>query len=159
MSVSCFLFFFCCRFLLRRRQLKILTILIITGLFLSFLTVQSTISPLLSLPPSLPIHSFPCSIEDAKQKAEHDKRMKMAEDKKLLVRRQISSLRRAFAKLQARNSALPAHLQLSKEEFVMDPDMEGNLKQQTQEKVELVHKELSWESEKHRIALNKLKAK
>ncbi len=41
----------------------------------------------------------------------------------------------------------------------MDPDMEKNLKQQTQEKTELVHKEMSWESEKHRIALDMLNTK
>ena len=85
--------------------------------------------------------------------------MKQAEEKKLLVRRQIASLRRTFAKLQGRNARLPPHLQLGGEDFVMDPDMEKNLKQQTEEKVELVHKEMSWESEKHKIALEKLHKK
>ena len=100
-----------------------------------------------------------CSIEDAKQKAEHDRKMKLAEEKKQHVRRQIASLRRTFAKLQSRNSLLPSHLRLANSEFVMDPDMEKNMKKQTEEKVELVHKEMSWESEKHRIALDKLKKK
>ena len=102
---------------------------------------------------------LPCSIEDAKQKAEHDRKMKQAEEKKLLVRRQIASLRRTFAKLHTRNGRLPSHLQLGPEAFVMDPDIEMRLKEQTDEKVELVHKEMSWESEKHKIALNKLQKK
>ena len=101
----------------------------------------------------------PHSIEDAKQKAEHDRKMKQAEEKKILVRRQIASLRRTFSKLQSRNSKLPSHLQLGAEAFVMDPDMERSLKEQTEEKVELVHKEMSWESEKHRIARDKLQKK
>ena len=99
------------------------------------------------------------SIEDAKQKAEHDRKMKRAEEKKLQVRRQIASLRRAYAKLQGRNTKLPSHLQLGGTEFVMDPDMERSLKEQAEEKVSLVHKEMSWESEKHKIALNKLQKK
>lgn len=99
------------------------------------------------------------SIEDAKQKAEHDKRIKLAEEKKQHVRRQIASLRRTFFKLQSRNSQLLSHLQLASEAFVMDPNMERNLKEQTEEKVSLVHKEMSWESEKHRVGLNKLKIK
>ncbi len=99
------------------------------------------------------------SIEDAKQKAEHDRKMKQAEEKKLLVRRQIASLQRTFSKLQTRNSRLPSHAQLGPEAFVLDPNMERSLKEQTEEKVELVHKEMSWESEKHRIALEKLQKK
>ena len=99
------------------------------------------------------------SIEDAKQKAEHDRKMKRAEEKKIHVRRQIASLRRAYSKLQSRNAKLPSHLQLGGVEFVMDPDMERSLKEQAEEKVALVHKEMSWESEKHRIALDKLQKK
>lgn len=99
------------------------------------------------------------SIEDAKQKAEHDKKMKHAEEKKQHVRRQIASLRRTFSKLQHRHSKLPSHLQLGHEDFVMDPNMEKNLRDQREKKVELVHREMSWESEKYKIGLNKLKAK
>lgn len=99
------------------------------------------------------------SIEDAKQKAEHDKKMKLAEEKKQHVRRQIASLRRTFVKLQNRNQQLPAHLQLGPEAFVMDPNMERSTKEQREEKVQLVHREMSWESEKHKIGLDKLRAK
>ena len=92
-------------------------------------------------------------------KAEHDRKLKLAEEKKQHVRRQIASLRRTFSKLQGRNSQLPAHLRLEPKEFVMDPGMEEQLKQETEKKVELVRKETSWESEKHKVALNKLKTK
>lgn len=75
------------------------------------------------------------------------------------MRRQIASLRRTFAKLQARNSQLPKRLQLEAKAFVMDPDMERRLIEQREEKVALVHREMNWESERHKIGLNKLKAK
>lgn len=106
-----------------------------------------------------PVINLSYSIEDAKQKTEYDRMMKLAEEKKLHTRRQISSLRRTFAKLHKRNSSLLPHLQLGPESFVMDPDMEKNLKEQAEEKVVLVHKEMGWESEKHRIGLYKLQAK
>lgn len=82
--------------------------------------------------------------------------IKLAEQKKQKVRRQIASLRRTFAKLQQRGAQLPSHLQLEKKEFVMDPNMEQQLRQHAEEKVELVRKEMAWESEKHCIALRKL---
>ncbi len=85
--------------------------------------------------------------------------MKLAEEKKQHARRQIASLRRTFSKLQNRNAQLPPHIQLESREFAMDPDMEKQMKEQTEKKVELVHKEMSWESEKHKVALNKLKSK
>ena len=85
--------------------------------------------------------------------------MKLAEEKKLHVRRQIASLRRTFAKLQNRNLQLPPHLQLGPEAFVMDPDMEKSLVEQGEEKMELVRREMNWESEKHRIGLDKLNIK
>ena len=99
------------------------------------------------------------SVEDAKQKAEHDRMIKLAEEKKQHVRRQIASLRRTFAKLQQRASQLPEHLRLDKKEFVMDPDMEKQMKGRAEEKVELVRRELAWETEKHKIALQKLQKK
>ena len=99
------------------------------------------------------------SVEDAKQKAEHDRVMKLAEDKKQQVRRQISSMRRTFAKLQQRNAQLPEHLRLDKKEFVMYPDMESQMKEQAEEKVEQVRKQMAWETEKHTIALRKLQKK
>lgn len=55
------------------------------------------------------------SIEDAKQKAEYDKMMKLAEEKKREVRRQISKFRRQFKGLLEKNEGLPMNIQLKKE--------------------------------------------
>lgn len=58
--------------------------------------------------------SASCSIEEAKQKAEYDKKLLLAEQKKTSVRETIQTLREEFQKLIARNNALPAHLALSR---------------------------------------------
>ena len=75
------------------------------------------------------------------------------------MRRLIASLRRSFAKLQDENKKLPEHLQLGKEEFVMDPDMEQMHNKDTEEKVDLLHKGMSWDKEKNRMAQQKISDK
>ncbi|XP_033126041.1 cilia- and flagella-associated protein 44-like [Anneissia japonica] len=97
------------------------------------------------------------SIEVEKQKAEHDKMMKLAEEKKVNVRRTIAKLRRQFKKLLDTNSDLPEHLQLERKEFEMDPEIKKDMERQTAQRIELVRKELAWETEKHQISLDKLK--
>ncbi len=61
--------------------------------------------------------------------------MKLAEEKKQTVRRQIASLRRTFTKLRQRDNELPQELRLDQREFVMDPHMEEQLRLETLEKV------------------------
>ena len=41
----------------------------------------------------------------------------------------------------------------------MDPEIKKELERQTLEKVELVKKEMAWEEEKYRIALEKLRSR
>eukprot|EP00105_Crassostrea_gigas_P043284 XP_019927432.1 PREDICTED: cilia- and flagella-associated protein 44-like isoform X1 [Crassostrea gigas] len=97
------------------------------------------------------------SIEDAKQKAEHDKMMKIADEKKKDVRRQIAKLRRQFKSILEQNEGLPPHLQLRKEEFELDKDIKLELDKQKHDRIDIVRKELAWEAEKQRIALEKLR--
>jgi len=66
-----------------------------------------------------------CSIEDAKQKAEYDKKLMFAEQKKALVRETIQTLREEFRKLIARNNELPPHLALSHK--VSLPSLHSNI--------------------------------
>ncbi|KAL4229263.1 hypothetical protein ACF0H5_012303 [Mactra antiquata] len=97
------------------------------------------------------------SIEEAKQKAEHDKMMKEAEEKKREVRRHIAKMRRMFKQLLDQNESLPQHLRLHKDEFEMDREIKEELERHKREKIDLVKRELAWESEKHRVALDKLR--
>ncbi|XP_053372820.1 cilia- and flagella-associated protein 44-like [Mercenaria mercenaria] len=97
------------------------------------------------------------SIEEAKQKAEHDKMMKEAEEKKREVRRHVAKMRRMFKQLLEQNDSLPKDLRLHKDEFEMDREIKLELERHKREKIEVVRKELAWESEKQRIALEKLR--
>merc|ERR1712110_337852 len=97
------------------------------------------------------------SIEDAKQKTEHDKRMKEAEHKKKEVRKSINQLRRQFKAILEQNENMPKNIQLSRMEFEMDKQIKAELEQQTQEKKDLVKRELAWESEQLRVSLEKLR--
>ncbi|XP_019642802.1 PREDICTED: cilia- and flagella-associated protein 44-like isoform X3 [Branchiostoma belcheri] len=99
------------------------------------------------------------SIEDAKQKAEHDKMMRLAEEQKQKTRKAINQLRRKFNKLIEQNQELPGHAQLDRVEFELDPENRTEMERVTLERLQLVHRELDWEKEKHSLALHKLKAR
>ena len=75
------------------------------------------------------------SIEDAKQKSEYDKMMRLAEEKKVSVRQTIDDLRTQFKSLLSRNMELPHHLRLDRKEFEMDPEIKRELQRHTDEKV------------------------
>jgi len=45
------------------------------------------------------------------------------------------------------------------QEFEMDPEIKRQLQKKTQENIELVEREMAWEAEKHKIALEKLRAR
>lgn len=96
------------------------------------------------------------SIELEKQKAEHDRLVKLAEEKKQNIRRKVGNLRRAFKELMTRNQKLPPHVQLTTDEFEIDPDLVKEQKIEVDKKIELVRKEMAWEAEKKSIGLKKL---
>ncbi|CAG2237888.1 CFAP44 [Mytilus edulis] len=82
---------------------------------------------------------------------------KLPSAKKREVRRQISKFRRQFKGLLEKNEGLPMNIQLKKEEFEMDREIKEELQKQRDERIEIVRRELAWESEKQRIALEKLR--
>lgn len=99
------------------------------------------------------------SIEDAKQKQEEDDRMDAAEKKKQLVRLEVEELRKEFQFLLKKNESLEASQRLPREAFDLDPKLKEQLEKDAQEKIDMVHKELAWISEKHDLALRKLRSK
>ena len=99
------------------------------------------------------------SIEEAKQKAEHDRMLRLAEEKKMAVRRQVAKLRRQFRNVKAKNNDLPKHLMLGKDKLELDPHLREEMRVQTERRIELLRKEMEWESEKHFVALRKLEAR
>jgi len=97
------------------------------------------------------------SIEEAKQKREHEKMLKTAEDKKIKVRKTIATLRSKFKKLKVVNKDLPNHLALVAKDFEMDPQMGSIIAQEVADSKDLIRKQLAWNSEKHRLQLMKLR--
>lgn len=96
------------------------------------------------------------SIEEAKQKTEEDNTMAAAERKKAHVREYIKGLRERFVALRAENDALgPAGLPAA--ELEVDPGLRSMIEAETQAKLERARAELAWESERKRLALEKLR--
>ncbi|NXW56323.1 CFA44 protein, partial [Eurystomus gularis] len=97
-----------------------------------------------------------CNIEKVKQKEEHERIMREAEEKKTKKREELVALRHEFLCLLQKNQELPKHMQLPREQFEMDQGIFEELNRQTAQRIQLVQKELAWEHEKHLIGLQKL---
>ena len=80
--------------------------------------------------------AYPDSIEDAKQKTEHDRMVKQAEIKKQAVRRDVGRLRRIFLQLQQRNSQLPSEQILPPREFIMGRERREEMREGMREERE-----------------------
>ncbi|RLV99058.1 hypothetical protein DV515_00010252, partial [Chloebia gouldiae] len=103
------------------------------------------------------------TIEEYKQKKEHERKMKEAEEKKNKKRQELSALRQDFVYLLQKNQELPKHMQLHREvhlafirEFKMDRRIFEEMDRQTLQRIQLVQKQLAWEHEKQFIGLQKL---
>ncbi|XP_068925975.1 cilia- and flagella-associated protein 44 [Petaurus breviceps papuanus] len=96
------------------------------------------------------------SIEGARQKREHDQIMQEVEEIKTQKREKLKHLRDEFEKFLVKNSELPEHMQLHRTEFDVDTKVREETERTTVKKIKQVEKELAWEKEKHRIALQKL---
>ncbi|XP_037992795.1 cilia- and flagella-associated protein 44 isoform X2 [Motacilla alba alba] len=96
------------------------------------------------------------TIEEYKQKKEHERKMKEAEEKKNKKREELRALRQDFVFLLQKNQELPKHMQLHREEFEMDRRIFEELDRQTLRRMQLVQKQLAWEHEKQLIGLQKL---
>lgn len=99
------------------------------------------------------------SIEEAKLKQEEDDRMMSADKKKEVVRAEIQELRKEFQFMLKKNSALETSQQLGRDAFELDPKLREQLEKDAQDKIAQVERELAWVSEKHDIALKKLRDK
>ncbi|CAH8523136.1 unnamed protein product [Dicrocoelium dendriticum] len=96
------------------------------------------------------------SIEQSKQKEEHDRLMNLVEQKKAEKRKKISELRLRFRRVKEMNEKLPERLRLKKEDFDLVPQIRADLLKERAAKIELVYRDTAWMSEKHRLALAKL---
>ena len=99
------------------------------------------------------------SIEEAKLKQEEDDRVAAAEKKKARMRLEIAELRKEFVFLLKKNASLERAQQLPRDAFELDPKLRQELEAEAQAKIDEVRAELAWISEKHSLALQKLRAK
>ncbi|XP_029636432.1 cilia- and flagella-associated protein 44-like [Octopus sinensis] len=97
------------------------------------------------------------SIEDAKQKAEYDRIMAEANQKKDEVHQHIALLRRDYKHLIEQNACLPENLRLSPKEFEIDTTIKEEVFSQIDKKIQEAKMKVSWITEKHSLALMKLR--
>jgi WD40 repeat protein len=99
------------------------------------------------------------SIEQSKLKAEEDDRLLLAEQKKNGLRGEIADLRAEFLQLLKANINLPQSFRLARDQFELDPQLRLEIEAESQARIEEVRSELAWISEKHSLALQKLRAR
>ncbi|XP_014776510.1 cilia- and flagella-associated protein 44, partial [Octopus bimaculoides] len=97
------------------------------------------------------------SIEDAKQKAEYDRIMAEANQKKEEVHQHIALLRRDYKHLIEQNACLPENLRLSPKEFEIDTTIKEEVFSQIDKKIQEAKMKVSWITEKHSLSLMKLR--
>jgi hypothetical protein len=83
----------------------------------------------------------------------------LAEEKKEGVKMRIEKLRKAFKELRVRNISTEAWIQITEDDFNIDPIYFNMLHERNELKIEESRKEVAWNIEYHTARLNKLKSK
>ncbi|CAH8587804.1 unnamed protein product [Schistosoma curassoni] len=96
------------------------------------------------------------SIEETKQKSEHDRLVELAERKKAETRQKVTELKDRLRKLKEQNNRLPERIRLPTEAFNLVPQIRYDLLKDRETEIDLVYRETAWETEKNRLALEKL---
>ncbi|KAL3318701.1 Cilia- and flagella-associated protein 44 [Cichlidogyrus casuarinus] len=96
------------------------------------------------------------SIEEHKQKSEHDKLVAAAELDKQIRRKKLNELRLIFKELKDKNESLPERLQLANMEYIMVPEIRQQLFRDRDDRMQLLLKETAWDTEKTKILFQKL---
>ena len=99
------------------------------------------------------------SIQQAKLRTEEDHRLKLAEEKKAGVREKIVELRKDFAELRVKNKAVEEVIQVSDQDFNIDPEFFEMLLDRNAAKIEETKKEVQWDIEYETMKLNRIKNK
>eukprot|EP00730_Choanoeca_flexa_P004745 TRINITY_DN11792_c0_g2_i1.p1 TRINITY_DN11792_c0_g2~~TRINITY_DN11792_c0_g2_i1.p1 ORF type:complete len:1946 (+),score=593.51 TRINITY_DN11792_c0_g2_i1:1-5838(+) len=97
------------------------------------------------------------SLEEEREKAERDRAMMTAEQRKARVKEQIANLRTEFEAIASANARLPLPEQLPAAAFEMDPQFRRDMAARKQAALDRVRRELNWELERNKIAHAKLR--
>ena len=96
------------------------------------------------------------SLEEARQRAENDRKLKLAEEQKKQVLAQVNRLRKQFKQFQTQNVNLPPHIQIPAEDFIMDKQAAEDFDRETAANLKLVELQQQWLREKYNIGYEKL---
>lgn len=73
------------------------------------------------------------------------------------MKERIKKLRKAFKELRVRNTQTEEWIQITEDDFNIDPYYFDVLKDRNDQKIEEAKKEVAWNIEFHTVSLNKLK--
>jgi len=96
------------------------------------------------------------SIQEQKLRTEEYWRMKKAEERKADIKNKVNLLREEFEKLRKVNESEDDWIQLSGQDFNIDPEYFKMLQSELEEKRDITHKEVAWGIEYRKIALEKI---
>ena len=96
------------------------------------------------------------SLEEARQRAENDRKLKLAEEQKKQVLAQVNRLRKQFRQFQTQNLNLPPHIQIPAIDFIMDKQAAEDFNRETAENLKIVELQQQWLREKYDIGYGKL---
>lgn len=119
--------------------------------------IQEPVLRSVDVPKVEDIKSDGYSIEEEKQKAELDRRMQTADERKEIIRQKIEDLRKEFAQLVKKNAKAPAYMRINNEEFRIDPFMYEIMDEKTSKMVKDASYATIREAEKSRVHLRKVR--
>ena len=96
------------------------------------------------------------SLEEARQRAENDRKLKLAEEQKKQVLAQVNRLRKQFKHFQTQNTNFPPHIQIPADGFIMDKQAVEDFDRGTADNLKTVELQQQWLREKYDIGYNKL---
>lgn len=96
------------------------------------------------------------SLEEEKQKADHDHRMEIALARKSQVMKVIAQCKETYESLIKRNKALPPSQRIPFTELELDPRITDALQKRFDDEMEMVKQKKAFEVEKVKIAGKKL---
>ncbi|CEO97919.1 unnamed protein product (mitochondrion) [Plasmodiophora brassicae] len=97
------------------------------------------------------------TFEEAKRQQKQDNERRAADAKKEGVRERIARLRSEFDDLVEQNAKAAREERLPPGDLVIDPNLATRLEAKTAASIEQTRREMAWQTEKHAVALRKLR--
>lgn len=89
-------------------------------------------------------YSYP-SLEEAKQRSEFEKAMKIANERKADVMSEVKELGKLFKQILVRNKKMPPEQQINHEDFLLDDRITTDMNDRLKAQVDLVNRKLAYD--------------